>query len=107
MMDYIYYKNALQNIAKPCAFIDMDALQSNICMIGSAAKDKRIRIASKSIRSVGVLKTIFASSDVFQGVMCFTAEEAIHLYKHGLDDLLIAYPIWNEEQLQRICHLVK
>src|SRR5690625_4705108 len=107
MTDYFYYKNALQNIAKPCAFVDMDALQSNIHMIASAAKEKKIRIASKSIRSVGVLKTIFSSSDVFQGVMCFTAEEAVHLYNSGLDDLLVAYPIWNEEQLRTICHLVK
>src|SRR5690625_7095226 len=39
--------------------------------------------------------------------MSFTAEEAIYLYNNGLDDLLIAYPIWNEEQLRAICRLVK
>lgn len=107
MADYFYYKNALQNVAKPCAFVDMDALKSNIQMIASASREKKIRVASKSIRSVGILNTIFSSSDVFQGVMCFTAEEAVHLYHHGLDDLLVAYPIWNEEQLKTVCQLVK
>src|SRR5690625_3222748 len=107
MADYFYYRNAIQHIAKPCAFIDMDALKSNIQMIASASKEKKIRVASKSIRSVGMLKTILSSSDVFQGVMCFTAEEAIYLHHHGLNDLLVAYPIWNEEQLQTICHLGK
>src|SRR5690625_7935215 len=107
MSDYFYYKNALQHIAKPCAFLDMDALQSNIEMIASAAKDKKIRGASKSIGRIAGLKTIFSSSKVFQGVMSFTAEEAIHLYNIELDDLLIPFPIWNEEQLRALCGLVK
>src|SRR5699024_12124093 len=70
------------------------------------AKDKKIRIASKSIRSVDVIKDILAFSPVFQGLMCFTGEEALYLHDEGLDDLLIVYPIWEESVLQDICQRV-
>lgn len=103
---YLYYRKALNEIAKPCAFVDMDALEKNTQMIVDGAKDKKIRVASKSIRSVEVLRKIFASSNVFQGIMSFTAEEAIYLHEQGFDDLLIAYPIWNENQLRLVCQKI-
>lgn len=69
--------------------------------------DKNIRIASKSIRSIGILNMIKEYSDRFQGIMCFTATEAIYLYEQGFDDLLVAYPTWDEKQLRTVCRLVK
>lgn len=107
MKNYETYKAALEHVAKPCAFVDVDSLTANMKAITSGAKDKNIRIASKSIRSVQVLKDIFAFSPIFQGVMCFTGEEALYLHEQGLDDLLIAYPIWDDVSLRAICHRVK
>src|SRR5699024_2820125 len=66
------------------------------------AQHKQIRVASKSIRSVKVLQTILGHSSAYQGVMCFTADEALFLAEKGLDDLLIAYPVWNTSQLRAI-----
>jgi len=102
---YNRYKKALIGLEKPCAFIDLDAFEQNVRDIGKQAKGKRIRLASKSIRSVEMIKKILASSSIFKGIMCFTGEEAIYLYEQGLDDLLIAYPIWDEKTLRKICRL--
>lgn len=107
MVHYDYLKQALARTKKPCAFLNMDALQKNMEAITKVAQNKKIRIASKSIRSVDVLKHILSSSPIFQGIMCFTAEEAIFLNEYGFNDLLIAYPIWDEQQLRDICNLVK
>src|SRR5699024_4558534 len=84
-----------------------NALQSNIQAIEKQANGKQIRIATKSIRSVPVLHRILSSSNVFQGLMCFTANEALFLAEKGFDDLLIAYPVWDEKQLRHICQVSK
>lgn len=60
MRDYEYYKTALQDVSKPCAFLDLDVFKQNIKHIAESNNQKTIRVASKSIRSVGVLKRIFA-----------------------------------------------
>lgn len=107
MEDYDYYRRALLSVAKPCAFIDMDALEYNINTIIKKAGHKKVRVASKSVRSVDVLKKIFSYSEKFHGVMCFTAEEALYLHERGFNDLLVAYPTWNDEALRKICNLYK
>ncbi|WP_188455184.1 amino acid deaminase/aldolase [Virgibacillus oceani] len=107
MQDYLYYKNALKEVSKPCAFLDMDILNQNINDIAEYSNYKNIRIASKSIRSVAVLKKILGSSPIFQGIMCYTADEALYLLDNDFDDLLIAYPVWNSFHLTEICKRVK
>lgn len=103
MDQYERYKAALADVQKPCAFVDVDALYANMKAITKRARGKNIRIASKSIRSVAVLRDILSYSPIFQGVMCFTGEEALYLHDQGIDDLLIAYPLWEESILRAIC----
>lgn len=107
MHNYDYYKNALHTVPKPCAFLNHEAFTQNINDIAASSNQKQIRIATKSVRSVSALKEIEASSPVYQGFMCFTAEEALYLQEHGFDDLLIAYPVWDSVPLQKICKLVQ
>src|SRR5690625_2909477 len=38
--------------------------------------------------------------------MCFTADEAIYLNNNGLNDLLIAYPVWDTNQLKKVANRV-
>lgn len=102
MRNYTYYKKALQDISKPCAFLDIDLLNQNIKEIAARSNNKTIRIASKSVRSKDVLRDILDASPIFQGIMCFTAEEAIYLIGHGFDDLLVAYPVWDASHLTQI-----
>lgn len=107
MYSYEEIQDALVNVPKPCAYLHVESLENNIKSILQMSGDKKIRIASKSIRSVAVLKMIMEYSERFQGVMCFTADEALYLHEQDFDDLFIAYPIWDETQLRKICQLVK
>lgn len=94
--DYAYYRDIFANTPKPFAFLDLDLLDLNSHDILARRGNKKIRIASKSIRCVGVLKRILSmDSSAFSGVMAFTAEEALYLCKNGIDDILIGYPVWN------------
>src|SRR5699024_9218218 len=105
-MSYIYYKEALKEITKPCLFLDTHLFNENIQTILNASNGKNIRIASKSIRSLPILKDILNYSTTFQGVMCFTADEDIYLNNNGLNDLLIAYPVWDTNQLKKVAKRV-
>jgi len=91
----------------PFAFVDLDLFDENIKHIVSRAKEKKVRVASKSVRSVALLKKIFAKDPIFQGIMCFTVPEAIYLSQLGFDDLLVAYPCCQEHQLIDVCEEVK
>ncbi len=103
MHDYEYYRRAFQGVPMPFAFVDIDLLKSNIQQTVARARGKRIRIASKSIRSLPLIELILASNPAFQGVMCFTAPEAVWLSRHGRDDLLLGYPCWQAAQVDEIC----
>ncbi|MFL5625173.1 MAG: amino acid deaminase/aldolase [Ktedonobacteraceae bacterium] len=86
----------------PFAYLDLDLLDQNIREIKLRAGDKRVRLASKSLRSVAVIKRILAADSCFQGIMCFTASEAAYLAAQGLDDLLLGYPCWHEEDIATV-----
>src|SRR5690625_1284719 len=101
---YDTFRKAVENVQKPCAFLDLEALTNNADKIIQKAGDKNVRIASKSIRSVDVLKKLFSMSDQFQGIMNFTAEEALFLYEQGFDDLLRSEE--HTSELQSRGHLV-
>ena len=107
--DQIYkrYRNLFKENRYPLAFVDMDFLDLNINSILERAQDKKIRIASKSIRSIYMLKYIMEKSDRFQGIMSFSGEEALFLIEQGLDDILVAYPEVNSEILNLIAIQIK
>ncbi|MDX8360810.1 amino acid deaminase/aldolase [Cytobacillus sp. IB215316] len=106
-MNYQYYKDTLQHIQKPFAYIDLDLLDDNITEILKASNGKKIRLGSKSIRSVPIMKRIIESNEQFEGIMCFTANEAIFLANYGFNDVLIAYPVVDQSYLTAIAEQVK
>ncbi len=85
---------ALADERLPLAFVDLDALDRNVDRIAAtiAGSGKTLRVASKSVRHLGLLRRIMARGEGFAGLMCFTAEEAGLLAGGGFDDLLVAYP---------------
>ena len=91
----------------PFAYVDLDRLYANIQAITKRAGDKTIRIASKSVRSVHILSRILAAHPAMKGLMTFTAPETVWLSQQGFNDLLLAYPCWNAQDLQAICMEVK
>lgn len=100
--DYEYYKRLFDGRPLPFAYLDLDLLEQNIEQVVARAQGKRVRLASKSVRSVSILRRILAANACFQGIMCYSAREAVYLASQGFDDLLIGYPAWNEHDLAAV-----
>ncbi len=108
MSRYQTYKIAFVGKQLPFAFVDMDLLNANIRDIILRAGQKKIRVASKSVRSVAILRHILAADPAkFQGIMCFTLQEAVYLSQQGFDDLLLGYPFWQAAPLKAVCREVQ
>ena len=89
---YDFYKNALAGHRLPAAFIDLDALDANLADLRTRAGTLPIRLVTKSVRSVAILRRVLASGAPFRGLMCYSPAEAAWLASQGFDDLLVAYP---------------
>lgn len=100
-------RGIFKEVPLPCAFLDEVALERNIQSIIELSGDKKIRIASKSLRSVPVMKKILAANNRFQGIMCFSPREALFLIEQGFNDLLLGYPVYDERALHEISLLTK
>ncbi|MGN7477348.1 alanine racemase [Solibacillus silvestris] len=95
------------NVEHPFAWIDLNALQQNIDYVNQACGEKKIRIATKSIRSVPLLQYIAKRLTHFAGYMTFTASETNYLLEQGLDELLIGYPVYERNAILKLAHWVK
>ena len=86
---------AREDRSLPAAIVDLDAFERNIDRVRSSVTGtgKTVRVASKSVRHVGLLRRIMErGGESFAGLMCFTMREACFLSDAGFDDLLVAYP---------------
>ena len=104
---YNLYKTILKNERLPLAYVDLDMFDENIQAILKRSGTKKIRIASKSIRCVELMRRILNFSSQFQGIMCYSAEEAVWLSQQGFDDLLVAYPTLQEGSIRAVAAEVK
>ena len=104
--DYDYYRRVFGRHTMPFAYLDLDLLDQNMRQVAMLASGKRVRLASKSIRSVAVLRRILAADPCFQGIMCFTAREAVYLAGQGFDDLLLGYPIWHPDDIAAVARAI-
>jgi D-serine deaminase-like pyridoxal phosphate-dependent protein len=102
--DYSYYRTALAGFTMPCAYVDLDLLDANVRAAVVRAAGKRIRVASKSVRSVAILRRLLAADPAIRGLMCFTARESVWLANQGFDDLLVGYPTWHSDDLAAVAH---
>ena len=89
---YQSYKAALDGKRLPLLFLDLDQLDANAAAILRLAGQKPVRIATKSIRSVAVLRHILSRSGQFQGLMAYSVSEAIWLSGQGVTNILTGYP---------------
>lgn len=103
---YARYRTALAGRSLPQAFVDLDRFDANARALLDRAGDRPVRVASKSVRCVGLLRHLRTLSPRFQGVMCFTAPEALHLAAAGFDDLLVAYPTVDADHLADVAAAV-
>ena len=93
---------AYAHLARPFACIDLDALDRNIAFVNQEALGKNIRIATKSVRSINLLRYIAERLDHHTGFMTFDLRETLHLLNEGFDDLLLGYPQLEESLIEEI-----
>jgi D-serine deaminase-like pyridoxal phosphate-dependent protein len=90
------YEAAFGDRDAPFAFVDLDAFDANAAHLLGQAGGLPVRVASKSVRCVALVKRALAapavSGSAFRGVLAFTPAEALHLAEQGIDDILVAYP---------------
>ena len=98
---------AYAHLTHPFACIDLDALDRNIAFVNQSSGEKGIRIATKSVRSVELLGYIAERLNHPVGWMTFDLRETIFLLEHGFDDLLLGYPQYEEEPLERLIPFIR
>jgi D-serine deaminase-like pyridoxal phosphate-dependent protein len=96
------YEAIFQTISPPFAFVDLDAIAANAAGMRAQAGSLPIRIASKSVRSVGMLRRAAELDEGFRGILAFTLPEALHLAELGFDDIVVAYPTVDRDAVGRL-----
>ena len=91
----------------PYAWLDLNALDANIQFVNQACEGKPIRIATKSIRSVEVLKYIERNLKNCSGFMTYTASETLYLIDHSFNHLLIGYPVMEKQAVKKLLFKIK
>ena len=86
------YEAVFDGVRAPFAFLDLEAVRSNANAVVAQADGLPIRVASKSVRSLPVLRRILDLDEAFRGILAFTLPEALWLARQGFDDIVIAYP---------------
>src|SRR5215218_7386198 len=95
---------ATADLDPPFAVVDLDALDANADDLVRRAGGRPVRLASKSVRSRGVLRRVLARPG-FAGVLAYSLPEALWL-SGGDDpvsrDVVVAYPSVDRTALRRL-----
>jgi D-serine deaminase-like pyridoxal phosphate-dependent protein len=98
---YQIYKEAILDRSLPSAYVDLDLLDENIDSLIKRSNSVPIRVASKSVRSIGVLKRIVERTEAI-GLMAFTLDEACYLIESGFDNILLGYPSLQAKRIEEV-----
>lgn len=93
--EYFRYRAVFEGVRRPFAFVDLDRFDRNVDYVAAtqAHTGKTIRIHSKSIRCVALIRRILErGGGAYRGVMTISVEETAYLAGLGLDDFIVAYP---------------
>ncbi len=99
------YEAIFDSATPPFAFVDLDAMRANARSMLEQAGGTPIRIASKSVRSVAMLRRIFGLDAGFSGILAFTLPEALYIADQGFDDVVVAYPTVDRVALAELVEL--
>jgi D-serine deaminase-like pyridoxal phosphate-dependent protein len=87
---------AVQGQPMPFAYVELDKFDANVQALLQRAGNSPICVATKSIRSIGMIRRILEASPQFHSLMAYSVREAVHLAENGFDNILVAYPVWSE-----------
>ena len=104
---YRRFATALAGQRLPAAFVDLDAIDRNGEQLGVRARGLPVRLVTKSIRSVAMLRYLLDRFPYLQGLLCFSPAEAAWLASQGFDDLVIAYPTVEPSEIALVAAAVR
>ncbi|MEZ4369796.1 MAG: alanine racemase [Polyangiaceae bacterium] len=107
-LSYGEIKRCLAGQRLPVGFVDLDAFDRNLERVLDTIRPLGIplRPATKSIRVPYLIKRLLAHpSGLVRGVMCYSAREAEYLASLGIDDFLLAYPAFQQPDLDSVANL--
>jgi D-serine deaminase-like pyridoxal phosphate-dependent protein len=102
---YARYESILEKLDPPFAFVDLEAMRANAVAMVAQAGALPIRVASKSVRSLPVLRRILDLDARIRGVLAFTVPEALYLAGQGIDDIMVAYPSADRRAIAEVARL--
>ena len=105
--DYAYYRTALREQRLPAAFIDLESLDINLASLGARAVGTPIRLVTKSIRSVAILRHVLDTAPFVRGLLCYSPAEAAWLADSGFDDIVVAYPSVEPVELRAVAAQIR
>jgi D-serine deaminase-like pyridoxal phosphate-dependent protein len=105
--DYSYYRQALAGERLPAAFIDLDCLDANLDSMRQRAGGLPIRLVTKSVRSVAIIRRVLAAGPFMRGLLCYSPAEAVWLAGLGFDDLVVAYPSVEPSELRGVAQQIR
>ncbi|MCY3414378.1 MAG: alanine racemase [Candidatus Heimdallarchaeota archaeon] len=102
-MDYEKYRSLFRGEDMPLCYLDLDLLDKNIDAITKQMEgtNKTIRLASKSLRVPSMIEHILKHDNI-EGILAYSATEAVFLSQQGIDDIIIAYPVMNENYIRQV-----
>jgi D-serine deaminase-like pyridoxal phosphate-dependent protein len=95
------YNAAFADLDAPFAFVDLEAMWANSDNMQRQIAGKPIRVASKSVRCRGLLRSTL-DRDGYRGLLTFTLPETLWLYSEGFRDLVVAYPTADRAALRAL-----
>ena len=104
---YSYYRRALEGVSLPAALVDLERFEANLDAMLARAGDLPIRIASKSVRCPALLRHALGHHERVRGLLCFHMREACELAGQGFDDLVVAYPSLQPEDIRAVCRKLR
>lgn len=79
--DYAYYHQVLDGVRLPAAFVDLDALTANLQQLGKRAGRLPVRLVTKSIRSVEMMRMIMSAAPFVQGLLAQQRNRRLDLFR--------------------------
>jgi D-serine deaminase-like pyridoxal phosphate-dependent protein len=100
-------KAAVAGLMMPFAWVDLDKFDTNVQALLQRAGNSPICVASKSVRSIGMIRRIMDASPQFHSLMAYSVREAVHLAESGFDNILVAYPVWSEAKFPGFAEAIR